>query len=72
MAESTNSKRKVRNPSVDHYNQINSRIRTIIRSTYQARYQNILGMLRWAVELGRMDTQHDVAAASRHLTLRDI
>eukprot|EP00984_Skeletonema_dohrnii_P025967 scaffold15210_cov74-Skeletonema_dohrnii-CCMP3373.AAC.1 len=38
----------------------------------RSRYQNILGMLRWAVELGRMDTQHDVAAASRHLTLRDI
>jgi hypothetical protein len=36
---------------------------------YASRYQNLIGVLRWAVELGRIDIYTEVALLSQHLAL---
>ena len=36
---------------------------------YASRYQNLIGVLRWAVELGRIDIYTEVALRSQHLAL---
>jgi len=39
----------------------------LLDTDLHARYQQIIGMLRWAVELGRIDIQIDVAIMSQYL-----
>jgi hypothetical protein len=36
---------------------------------HASRYQNLIGVLRWAVELGRIDTYTEVALLAQHLAL---
>ena len=38
-------------------------------ASYASRYQNLIGVLRWAVELGRIDIYTEVALLSQHLAL---
>ena len=48
-------------PEVDTSNECNSE--------QSSRYQNLIGVLRWAVELGRLDIYTEVALLSQHLAL---
>jgi hypothetical protein len=61
------SKAKTPFPSTTYHPEVD--VTDECNAEYSSRYQNLIGVLRWAVELGRIDIYTEVALLSQHLAL---